>query len=56
MAILLVELYLESCRELAGHVYIMDRGEIVHSGPSAGLENVSVRRYLTVQLLPILSA
>ena len=34
MAILLVEQYLDFCRELADHVYIMNRGEIVHEGPA----------------------
>ncbi len=38
MAILLVEQYLDFCRELADHVYIMDRGEIVHEGPAETLD------------------
>ena len=48
MAILLVEQYLDFCRELADHVYIMDRGEIVHSGPAADLDRPEVRRHLMV--------
>ena len=36
MAFLLVEQYLDFCRELADHVYIMDRGEVVHAGPRRG--------------------
>ena len=32
IAVLLVEQYLDFCRELADQVHIMDRGEIVHSG------------------------
>ncbi|PRD41284.1 urea ABC transporter ATP-binding subunit UrtE [Phyllobacterium phragmitis] len=48
LAILLVEQYLDFCRELADHVYIMDRGEIVHSGDAASLDTPEVRRFLTV--------
>ena len=48
MAILLVEQYLDFCRELAGHVYIMDRGEIVHSGEAADLDRPEVRKHLMV--------
>lgn len=48
MAILLVEQYLDFCRELADHVYIMDRGEVVHGGPAADLDRPEVRRHLMV--------
>ncbi len=48
MTILLVEQYLDFCRALADHVYIMDRGEIVHSGPAADLDRPEVRRHLMV--------
>ena len=48
MAILLVEQYLDFCRELADHVYIMDRGEIVHEGPAETLDTPEARRHLTV--------
>jgi urea transport system ATP-binding protein len=48
MAILLVEQYLDFCRELADHVYIMDRGEIVHQGPAETLDSQDARRHLTV--------
>ncbi len=48
MAILLVEQYLDFCRGIADKVYIMDRGEIVHQGPAADLDNPTVRRHLTV--------
>ncbi len=34
ITILLVEQYLDFCRELADRVFIMDRGEIVHEGGS----------------------
>src|SRR6478672_8802024 len=48
MAILLVEQYLDFCRELADHVYIMDRGEIVHQGRAETLDTPEARRHLTV--------
>jgi len=48
MAILLVEQYLDFCRELADYVYIMDRGEIVHEGAAETLDTVEARRHLTV--------
>lgn len=48
MAILLVEQYLDFCRELADHVYIIDRGEIVHEGPAETLDTPEARRHLTV--------
>ena len=48
MAILLVEQYLDFCRELADHVYIMDRGEVVHSGPAEDLDKPEVRKHLMV--------
>ncbi len=48
MAILLVEQYLDFCRELADYVYIMDRGEIVHEGGAETLDTQEARRHLTV--------
>ena len=48
IAVLLVEQYLDFCRELADDVYIMDRGEIVHSGDAASLDRPDVRAHLTV--------
>ncbi|MCG8574886.1 MAG: ATP-binding cassette domain-containing protein, partial [Flavobacteriales bacterium] len=48
ISILLVEQYLDFCRELADQVYIMDRGEVVHAGPAADLDKPDVRRHLTV--------
>jgi urea transport system ATP-binding protein len=48
LAILLVEQYLDFCRELADSVYIMDRGRIVHQGPAEDLDRESVRDHLTV--------
>jgi urea transport system ATP-binding protein len=48
LAILLVEQYLDFCRELADRVYVMDRGEIVFAGAAADLDRPDVRRHLTV--------
>jgi urea transport system ATP-binding protein len=48
ITVLLVEQYLDFCRELADDIYIMDRGEIVHAGAAASLEDPAVRRHLTV--------
>ncbi|WP_102960138.1 urea ABC transporter ATP-binding subunit UrtE [Mangrovicella endophytica] len=48
LAILLVEQYLDFCRELADKVYIMDRGEVVFEGVAADLDRPEVRRHLTV--------
>ncbi len=48
VTILLVEQYLDFCRELADKVYILDRGEIVHSGAAASLDDPEVQKFLTV--------
>ncbi|MDX5594425.1 urea ABC transporter ATP-binding subunit UrtE [Pseudovibrio sp. SPO723] len=48
LTILLVEQYLDFCRELADAAYILDRGEIVHSGPGSDLDLPEVKRHLTV--------
>ncbi len=48
MTILLVEQYLDFCRELSDHIYIMDRGEILHSGPASDLDKPEVTKHLTV--------
>ncbi len=48
LAILLVEQYLDFCRELADRVYIMDRGRIVFSGVGADLDDPAVQKFLTV--------
>jgi urea transport system ATP-binding protein len=48
IAVLLVEQYLDFCRELADKVYIMDRGQIVHAGPAKDLDAPEVRAHLTV--------
>jgi urea transport system ATP-binding protein len=48
ISVLLVEQYLDFCRELADDIYIMDRGEIVHSGAVESLDDPKVRRHLTI--------
>ncbi|UHD46860.1 urea ABC transporter ATP-binding subunit UrtE [Aureimonas altamirensis] len=48
LAILLVEQYLDFCRDLADKVYIMDRGQIVFDGVGEDLDDPSVRKHLTV--------
>jgi urea transport system ATP-binding protein len=48
MTILLVEQYLDFCREIADDIYIMDRGQIMHQGPASDLDMPDVRRHLMV--------
>ena len=48
MGILLVEQYLDFCRDLADAVYIMDRGQIVHHGAAEDLDRPEIRKFLTV--------
>ena len=48
IAVLLVEQYLDFCRELADEVNIMDRGQIVHTGSAEDLDLPEVRKFLTV--------
>lgn len=48
MTVLLVEQYLDFCRELADKVYVMDRGRIIHEGEAAILDDAAVRADLTV--------
>ena len=48
MTILLVEQYLDFCREIADDIYMMDRGQIMHTGPAADLDLPEVRRHLMV--------
>jgi urea transport system ATP-binding protein len=48
IAVLLVEQYLDFCRELADDIHIMDRGQVVHSGEAHDLDDPQVRRFLTV--------
>jgi urea transport system ATP-binding protein len=46
--VLLVEQYLDFCRELADRVYVMDRGQIVFAGVGGDLDDPTVRAHLTV--------
>ncbi|MEM7289649.1 MAG: urea ABC transporter ATP-binding subunit UrtE [Pseudomonadota bacterium] len=48
LAIILVEQYLDFCRQLANDLYIMDRGAIVHKGPASDLDKKNVRKHLSV--------
>jgi urea transport system ATP-binding protein len=48
MTILLVEQFLDFCREIADDIYVMDRGEIQHSGPATDLDLPAVRQHLMV--------
>jgi urea transport system ATP-binding protein len=48
MSILLVEQYLDFCKELADEFAIMDRGAVVVSGPVAALTDDVVKAHLTV--------
>jgi urea transport system ATP-binding protein len=48
MSILLVEQYLDFCRELADVFAIMDRGAVVAAGPVAELTDEVVKKHLTV--------
>jgi urea transport system ATP-binding protein len=48
MTILLVEQFLDFCREIADDIYVMDRGEIMHAGPATDLDLPEVRRHLMV--------
>lgn len=48
MAIILVEQYFEFAQELADTIYVMDRGEMVMSGAAKDLDEVEVKKYLTV--------
>jgi len=46
--VLFVEQYRDFCREIGDHVYIMDRGSIVHGGKPETLDAPERREYLTV--------
>jgi urea transport system ATP-binding protein len=48
MSILLVEQYLDFCREVGDRFGVMDRGVVVASGPMTTLTDQVVREYLTV--------
>jgi urea transport system ATP-binding protein len=48
MTILLVEQYLEFCKELADNFAILDRGNVVAQGPVGDLTDIVVKQHLTV--------
>jgi urea transport system ATP-binding protein len=48
LAILLVEQYVDFCREVADRFYAMDRGAVVISGPIATLTDDVVKKHLQV--------
>ncbi|HWA85388.1 MAG TPA: ABC transporter ATP-binding protein [Opitutus sp.] len=48
LAILLVEQYVDFCRDVADRFYAMDRGAIVVSGPIASLTDAVVKEHLQV--------
>ncbi len=48
ITVVLVEQYLDFCRDLADSVHILDRGQVVHSGPASDLNLKDVRKHLTV--------
>jgi len=48
LAILLVEQYVDFCREVADRFYAMDRGAIVANGPIASLTDDVVKKHLQV--------
>ena len=48
LAILLVEQYVDFCREVADRFYAMDRGAVVVSGPIASLTDKVVKEHLQV--------
>jgi urea transport system ATP-binding protein len=48
MAIVLVEQYYDFARELAQSIAVMDRGDVVLSGPAGALDENEIRRRLSV--------
>lgn len=48
MAILLVEQYLDFCKELGDDFCILERGRVAASGPMSGLSDDLIREFLTV--------
>jgi urea transport system ATP-binding protein len=48
MAIVLVEQYFDFARDLADTMFVMDRGEVVLSGPMAELDGAQVQRLIQV--------
>jgi urea transport system ATP-binding protein len=48
MAILLVEQYLDFCRELGDDFCVLERGRVAANGPMSGLSEELIKEYLTV--------
>ena len=48
MSILLVEQYLDFCRELGDHFAILERGTVAATGPMTSLSEDTVKEFLTV--------
>ena len=48
MTILLVEQYLDFCREIADDIYIMDRGQFVYSTSRADMDEGALKRALAI--------
>ena len=48
LAILLVEQYVDFCREVADRFYAMDRGAVVMSGDRASMNEKDVRQKISV--------
>jgi urea transport system ATP-binding protein len=48
IAIVLVEQYFDFAKELADHIAVMDRGEVVVAGASADLSDADVKRHMSV--------
>jgi urea transport system ATP-binding protein len=48
MAIVLVEQYFDFARDLADTMFVMDRGEVVLSGPMSELDGAQVQRLIQV--------
>jgi urea transport system ATP-binding protein len=48
LAILLVEQFVDFCRDVADRFYALDRGAVVASGPIAGLTDAVVKEHLQV--------
>ena len=48
MSILLVEQYLDFCKELGDDFAILERGAVVASGEMTGLSDEIVKEFLTV--------
>jgi urea transport system ATP-binding protein len=48
MAILLVEQYLDFCKELGDDFAILERGRVAASGPMTGLSEELIKEFLTV--------